>query len=194
MRYFFTLFFIISIGYSQTTLCYKNNHNNPATIEQQLFDGGKCEGNKSIEDMKLDGWSIKDIKLSQSNDNMNYIYILNKSTTTSPTTKDLDYTKITQGLTEYKEKESKKEELIKGKKYYINTCQECHGEKGESITLHKTSRPLNTMSLEDMQMAIIDYNFDDYDRGWAIIMKPYAKLVMKSEIKAVHSYLQSINK
>jgi cytochrome c553 len=56
-----------------------------------------------------------------------------------------------------------------------------------------SSRPLNSLSLEDFQIAIRDYGLDQYDRGMAFVMKPYASMLIDKDIKAVYEYIKRIN-
>jgi mono/diheme cytochrome c family protein len=198
---------------AKTTMCYKNNWNNPANIEQQIFDGGECKNQFSIKDMKVKGWIIDDIKLQINNDKINYIYILKKesivkqNTTVAPTAtqkvalqattaipmtaRTIDYKQIAKEMKK-QEKETKAiDDLAKGKKYYIDNCQECHGQKGE-IESSGTSRALNKLTLDDMEDAIRKYQWNEYDRGMAMVMKPYASRVVSNDLKAIYKYIQSL--
>ena len=52
---FSLLTFLITSSFAQTTMCYKQNHSDFSTIESINLDGGLCNGNKSLKDMKKDG-------------------------------------------------------------------------------------------------------------------------------------------
>ena len=85
-----------------------------------------------------------------------------------------------------------KEKMSKsGKDLYTNTCQTCHGEKAD-LKPYNTSRALIDLSLQDMQLAIRDYMIDDYDRGFAMIMKPYANMLNDKKMKEVYSYIKTL--
>ena len=66
----------ITFANAKTTVCYKKNWSSPSTIETTLLDGGECAGKYSITKMKEMGWSILDIKMSASKDNLDYQYLL----------------------------------------------------------------------------------------------------------------------
>ena len=61
--------------FAETTMCFKENAS-MSTIENTPLDGGVCNGKLSVNDMKAKGWSVDDIKISQSQTGMNFIYIL----------------------------------------------------------------------------------------------------------------------
>lgn len=187
---------ITTLSFSQTTMCYKQNHKDFTTLENTSLDGGACEGKKSLSQMKTEGWSVSDIKI----DKDNYIYILKKD---EPTINNIDLqaleNQILKRLEQKGEIEAKnaiaqrKEKMsISGKNMYIKKCQNCHGEKGEALP--GNSRPLDTMSLFDFMQTITDYNNGSgYDRGTSFQMLPYANLMDKKDINNVYIYLQSIN-
>jgi mono/diheme cytochrome c family protein len=179
---------------AQTTMCFKEKHDNFATIEKVNLNGGLCNGTKSVTSMKKEGWTVDDIKISGSN----YVYIFKKQTTlTSINMAELER-KIIQKLDQNKKEamRAKKLELQtqmtqNGKVIYLKNCQHCHGEKGE-LTPYNTSRALNQMNLHDFKASIRGYSLDDYDRGYAIVMRPYATSMNSSKTKAVYAYLQSL--
>lgn len=194
MRY---LFFLILpfFAYAQTTMCFKNNWSDPATIETQKFLGGVCDGKKSISEMKKEGWSIDDIKISSSDEGMNFIYILKKQETKTKKSesKNLDYEHIAKTLKDKEEENQKQKDIQEGKNYYKKICEQCHGKKGE-LEAYGKSRKLKDLSLKDMKFAIRGYMWDEYDRGRALTMKPYAQLVTNARLEQIKVYLDSINK
>ena len=193
MKYILILVIFITTLTAKTTMCYKNGWDDPSNIEQQIFKGGECKGSHSIDDMKNLGWKVEDIKLSTKNDNMNYIYIMKQTSSTMPlAVKKVDYKQVIAITKEEKEKKRLAEQLIHGKKFYINKCESCHGKKGEDDST--SSRALNNLSLDELQRTIRGYQDGDYDRGTAIIMNIYASFSMKSDIEAVYIYLKNINK
>lgn len=185
--------------FAQTTMCFKENHQSMTTIETTTLDGGLCSSSKSAQDMKNDGWSVDDIKIEKSSTGNNYIYIFKKNETT---TSSLDEKRLEQRIMqrlELRKKEEvdakKKEIKIKmsknGKELYINRCQKCHGEKGEK-TPYNTSRALVDLNLNDFRLAIRDYSLGEYDRGYAMVMRPYAISLTTKKIKDVYTYIQSL--
>ncbi len=185
--------------FAQTTMCFKENHNSMSTIETTPLDGGLCSSTKSLADMKKEGWSVDDIKIEQSTNGKNYIYILKKET---QTLSKMDEEKLEQRIMQRLEKREKQEKQAKitqfkqtmsksGKKIYIDKCQSCHGEKADKRA-YATSRPLIELSLDDMDQSINDYMYDNYDRGNAHVMKPYAAFLTGTKIKEVYSYIQSL--
>lgn len=197
---------IISLGllttttiFAQTTMCFKEKHKSMTTIENIALDGGLCSSSKSVKDMKKEGWAIDDIKIENTSNGKNYIYIFKKDQIlVSNLNQDELEERIIQKLEKRKEQEGKtkiveiKQKMSKkGKEIYINNCQNCHGEKAEK-TPYNTSRALIKLGLNDFQQAIRDYTMDEYDRGSAMIMKPYANLMTKNKSKEVYLYIQSL--
>lgn len=184
---------------ANTTMCFKENHTSMTTIETTPLDGGECNSTKSINDMKKEGWIVDDIKIESSSNGNNYIYILKKETiNASSLDEEKLEARIMQKLEKRKEAEKAekiiqiKEKMSKdGKKFYINKCQSCHGEKAEKKA-YGTSRPLIDLSLEDMQLSIRDYRVDDYDRGNAFVMKRYVNILTEKRIKDIYSYIKTL--
>ncbi|MDD2290970.1 MAG: hypothetical protein PHV52_01715 [Aliarcobacter sp.] len=189
---------------ADTTMCFKENHQSMATIENTPLDGGVCAGKNTVNQMKAKGWSVDDIKISQTATGMSFIYIL-KTTTTPTTTTNFTGNQEQLEANIIAKLEKKKEEEIKvkkieeeknlvgdGEKYYLNKCQSCHGAKGE-LEAKGSSRPLNTLSVEDMRYSISGYMDGDYNRGMASIMQPIANAVTQKDLEKVHAYLNKIN-
>ena len=57
-------------------MCFKENHQSMSTIETTPLDGGLCASKNTITDMKAKGWNVDDIKISNTPNGMNFIYIL----------------------------------------------------------------------------------------------------------------------
>ena len=186
-----------SLAFSQTTMCFKKNHSDFTTLETTKLDGGACASEKSLQDMKKDGWKTDDIKI----DGNNYIYILKKD---EINTQNVNMAKLEAQILkrlEQKEEianqtailEKKARMSVSGKKMYENKCQNCHGEKGEALP--GNSRALNELNLFDFKTAIRDYNNGSgYDRGTAFQMLAYANLMNEKDINNVYLYLEAINK
>ncbi|UTJ06857.1 c-type cytochrome [Arcobacter roscoffensis] len=201
--------------FAQTTMCFKENHNSMSTIEKTKLDGGECKSIYNIKDMKENGWTVDDIKITTTNEGKyNFIYIFKDSksssnfvTTNSNLSSEELEARIVKRLEAKKEQEKKEQEIERkikakeeGKKLYVNKCQSCHGQKGE-LNAMNASRPLNTLSYEEMQIAInayISYDRDNdderYGNGRAIIMQPYAASTTEEDLKNISNYLKSINK
>ncbi|WP_419763821.1 MAG: c-type cytochrome [Arcobacter sp.] len=186
----------LSLGFTQTTMCFKQNHKNFATIELVKLDGGLCASKKSLQDMKKEGWSTDDIKM----DGNNFIYILKKDELANTgidmekleatILKRLEQKEVADNIRLLEEKKFRMTQS--GKALYIKKCESCHGEKGE--VAYGTSREINKLSLYDFQQTLRDYDLRQYDRGQAIVMYPYANGINSKDIKNLYQYLQSINK
>ncbi len=191
--------------FAETTMCFKENQSSMSTIESTPLNGGLCGGKFSVNDMKSKGWSVDDIKISQTPTGMNFIYILKNGTTVQPTSTiatgsqaDME-ARIMAKLEKKKEDEAKakvekelKDAQIDAEKLYTTKCQNCHGTNGEK-SAYNSSRPLKDLSLEDMQESIKDYKNGRINSSTANIMAPYASFIDYKEIKGIHSYLNKIN-
>ncbi|WP_428026300.1 c-type cytochrome [Arcobacter sp.] len=186
--------------FAQTTMCFKENHKSMSTIEKTKLDGGLCSGEKSPSKMKEEGWNVNDIKITETKNGYNYIYVFKKNENVS----NFDIDKLEKQIIarlEDKDKEAKRQAIVKrnyamsisGKQRYIAKCQRCHGEKGE-IESSGTSRPIKDLSLDDFIMTMRDYNLGTYNRGQAFVMMPFATISSTDDIKNIYVYLQSINK
>lgn len=193
-----------TLAFSQTTMCFKENHNSMSTIEATKLDGGECKSTFSLNEMKAKGWSVDDIKITTKDSKYNFIYILKKGNTSntlvSPNAnlneKQLEE-KILKKLEAKKvqeEKEAKIEKALKskiaGKEIYVNKCQSCHGESAEKTTYN--TRALRTLSLEEMKLSIRKYTIEDPETGFEMIMKPYADMLNKEKIEQVYEYIQKL--
>lgn len=187
---------------AETTMCFKENAS-MTTIESTPLNGGACNGKYTVNDMKAKGWNVDDIKISQSANGMNFIYVL--KTANSPTQvvspvavggsqADME-ARILEKLEKKKEAEEKakveqelKEASIDAQNIYINKCQNCHGTNGEKAA-YNSSRPLKDLSLEDMEESIKNYKNGRVDSSNAAIMAPYASYLDSKTIKGIHAYL-----
>jgi len=69
--------FVLAQGLSaETTICYKKDWKSPSTIETTKLDGGICKGDLSFNEMKKNGWKLKDLKIENGQKGLNYIYVL----------------------------------------------------------------------------------------------------------------------
>jgi mono/diheme cytochrome c family protein len=202
LKYILLLITIFSFGFSNTTLCFKNGHADFATIEEQKFDGGECKGENSINEMKTKGWEVSDIKMLQSGEGFNFVYILKQNSNTTATSAaplpvvatsgEIDYDKVAQAMKKKEDNDKLGSQLEEGERLYKKNCQECHGVDGN--TVYKTSRALMTLTLEESLETIRGYTWNEYDRGMAVIMKPYADLTTPDRMTSIYKYLEKINK
>jgi len=187
---------------AQTTMCYKENHSNMATIETVKLEGGVCKGEKNVKDMQKEGWISEDIKIN----NNNYIYIFKKATTADVNMQDLENRVIQRMRNENEEKQKlKKLKLTKskiknGKKLYEAKCALCHGPKGELEKYGKNA--INTLNLKDFKTAIREYSTgqrSEKDKSghnkvspFAKQMVPYANMLTPNKINNIYVYFQSL--
>ena len=191
---------------ADTTMCFKENHKSMTTIESTPLDGGICASKFSVNDMKAKGWSVDDIKISQSATGMNFIYILKTATNSTPTTSNFvgNQAQMEANIMAKLEKKKVEEEKAKvekelkdasvdAEKIYTSKCQNCHGVTGEK-SAYNSARPLKDLSLDDMQESIKDYKNGNKNGGNAAIMAPYANFIDYKELKGIHAYINKINK
>ncbi len=188
-----------------STMCFKKNHQDPSTIETVALDGGKCAGIKNVSDMKKDGFVVEDIKIKIAADGLDYIYIFKTAQPLS--SKNIETINNNEAMTkdqikEYmqqlnvqnkeKSKKKKKQDSLKlGKTLYTSICYKCHGIKAD-ISAYNTARPLNTLSIEQIQISFRDYANNDKDNGMAILMRPYASKLNANDILNVATYIQTL--
>ena len=190
---------------ADTTMCFKENHKSMTTIESTPLDGGICNSKFSVNDMKAKGWSVDDIKISQSATGMNFIYILKTANSSTPTTSNFvgNQAQMEANIMAKLEKKKVEEEKAKvekelkdasidAEKLYTSKCQNCHGLTGEK-SAYNSARPLKDLSLEDMQESIKDYKNGNKNDGNATIMAPYANFIDYKELKGIHAYINKIN-
>jgi cytochrome c553 len=195
------LFLILSsiTLFAETTMCYKENVTSISNIENIKLDGGKCESQNSLNEMKELGWNVDDINVSKNSDGgMNYIYILKNEKQYNAADIENIEQKILQKLENRKvEDEKRRIEEIKikmsreGKIKYVKKCQSCHGENAELKALG-TSRPLITLNLDQMITSIHEYQRHAKDNGNGVVMTPYAKSINERDIKNIYSYILTL--
>jgi cytochrome c553 len=197
-----------TLAYSQTTMCFKENHNSMTTIENTALDGGECKGSQTVSNMKTNGWNVDDIKITTKDGSYNFIYIFKKNQTQSnfaqvnTNVSDAQLEKRilkrmeAKKVQEAKEKEIKRvlENKIAGKELYTSKCQSCHGEKGE-VSAYNVAKPLKDLSVDDISFAIGQYtNRSDYGYDYNMVMRPIAANTTKADIVKIKDYLDSVNK
>ncbi len=184
---------------AQTTMCFKQNHKDFITIENTKLDGGECASNKSSSDMKKEGWTITDIKMTPASSGTDFIYIFKKESNLENVSEEVLMDKLYKRIESEKvaKEEAAKEALFTankqaGEKLYTSKCIVCHGEKGE-LKAKGVSRPINSLDHNEFQTSIRDYNIGNKEGAMAIVMKPYANAMDYNDIKNVYTYLKSIN-
>ncbi len=185
-----------------TTMCFKKNHLDPSTIETVVLDGGACGGKLTVEDMQRDGYSVSDIKISSGETGLDYIYIFKKGEPLSTVTTDgkmiLSKEDLRAKMQELREEEKAEEKekiqagnIESGKVFYESKCAKCHGKKGE-LNAYGTSRPLKTLSYENMSNSIWEYEFGNRSGSNAFVMKQYIGLITENRLQNISAYLKSI--
>jgi len=187
--------------FAETTMCYKENVKLITGIENIKLDGGLCQGKTSLNEMKNDGWKVEDIKMSTSDNRTSFTYIFKKNEKQYTA---LDMEKLEQKIVakiennRIQDEKNRLDELkLKmsqaGKAKYIDTCQKCHGEKAE-LKAFGTSRPLVSLSLDDINLSINQYRTRIKDEGNGLIMSPYARVLTQQDIKNIYSYILTFKK
>ena len=87
---------------AQETICFKNGVDKPSMIEEVALDGDVCKGTLTVNDMKSNGWDVLDIKISTSQNKLNYSYYFYKdSNQSTKNTTTLPMPKTTLGSNEF---------------------------------------------------------------------------------------------
>lgn len=194
--------------FSQSTMCFKENHPSMSTIESTKLDGGECKSTYSLAEMKKKGWNVEDIKIStNSQGKYNFIYILKnaESSTKSELSQALSEKQLEDKILKRIEDKKKKQEeankakelagsISAGKAIYTTQCQSCHGENGERAA-YNVGTALKDLSIQDIEHNIGRYTNDpQYGYGYNIIMRPIAASITSDDVKDIKAYLDSINK
>jgi len=195
----------IALLSASSTMCFKKEHQDPSNIEQTPLDGGECKSVKTVKDMEKEGYVVEDIKITSGNTGLNYIYIFKQPTISSGNgvvvgNRIMTKAQLKEYLTEInKEEEARKAKeeaegsLELGKKIYTSKCFRCHGLKGD-VRAYNSARALNTLSVDQIKVALRDYESGDKDNGMAMIMRPYAAQLDSKDIKSVANYIQTLRK
>lgn len=188
---------------ADTTMCFKENHKSMATIENTALDGGICNGKFTVNDMKAKGWSVDDIKISQTPTGMSFIYVLKTATSSSSSNFVGNQAQMEANIMAKLEKKKEVEEKAKveqkleeakidAKKIYINKCQNCHGEKGE--TTISGSITLKELKVEEIEDLVKDYRLGRNGKESSLSASLHTNNLDSQTIKGIHAYLQTINK
>jgi len=187
---------------ASTTMCFKKEHIDPSTIEIVKLEGGECGGNLSSQDMQRAGYEVGDIKISAGDTGLNYIYIFKKDEPLATVTTDgkmiLTKEDLRAKMQELRDEEKAEEKekirvgnVEKGKEIYTTQCIKCHGEKAEKRA-YNVSRPLNTLSYDQMEMAITEYDMNLRKGSYSFLMKSYSSSLTVEKIQAISAYIQTL--
>ena len=129
MKLFILLFGISAFLFAQTetTRCFKEDWRNDSTIEQVPLYGNWCNNEKSLSDMKQEGWTIKDTKVFTTKNGKDYIYTLTKEFKIKDTFQSVNSTDTTKCFKESwtgDEKNLKGVPLDGGKCYSANSLED----------------------------------------------------------------------
>ena len=191
---------ITSILSASSTMCFKKDHADLSTIETTALNGGKCNGKRSVVEMKKDGFIVDDIKITSSKNGFDYVYIFKKGVVSNQTlnTSNMTRSQMKAQLKEIlnEDEVAKKVEETKiakklGKEVYTEVCVKCHGINGE-ISAYNVVRPLNILSVEDIKESFRDYGLEEKDNGYAILMKPYVDKYSADEVHSIATYIQTL--
>ena len=189
-----------SVLSASATMCYKKEHLDPSTIETIALSGGECKDKLSVNDMKKNGYQVDSMKIQEGKNGFNYIYVFQKNTTNQKVVSfgngltDEELTARLENIQKKKKAKIEKEEMVASidlaKNLYEDTCRRCHGDG--TISAYNLSRPLKNLSLEEMQISMRDYSNGTKDNGMAILMQPYANLLIKKDIDGIYNYLKTL--
>ncbi len=180
-----------------------------ATIESIALDGGECAGKYSINDMKAKGWSVDDIKISQTQNGMNFIYILKSAdhpkiapmvaggtvagTSLSQEQMEANIMAKLEAKKEAEEKAKIAQEIkyakIDAQGIYTNQCQNCHGAKGE---VRKGNSKLRDLSTEQMEEALKEYKLGVGEKASSVYGPSHINFLNDKTIQGIKAYLDSI--
>ena len=196
-----SILLLASSSFANTTMCFKESHSSMATIESIALDGGECAGKYSINDMKAKGWSVDDIKISQTKDGMSFIYILKSadhakivpmvagSAGTSGLNQEQMEANIMAKLEAKKDAEEKakveqeiKEAKIDAQGIYTNQCQNCHGSKGE---VRKGNSKLKDLSTDQMEEALKEYKLGVGEKASSVYAPSHINFLNDKTIKGI---------
>lgn len=201
-----SILFLATSSFASTTMCFKESHSSMTTIESIALDGGECAGKYSINDMKAKGWSVDDIKISQTPKGMNFIYILKSPNHSkiapmaaaggAAISQEQMEANIMAKLEAKKVAEEKakveqeiKEAKIDAQGIYTNQCQNCHGVKGE---VRKGNSRLNELTTEQMEEALKDYKLGVGEKASSVYAPSHINFLNDKTIKGIKAYLDSI--
>jgi cytochrome c553 len=99
--------------------------------------------------------------------------------------------KNTQEQKEFEAKQKLSKTISKGKKLYKDNCQECHGVDATKES-YGTSRALTSLTRSQFKDALWGYSNDEYSRGMAMIMRPFADQLIDEDQDKIYEYIQTL--
>lgn len=186
-KIFLTVLFT-TLMQANITMCFLKNHSDPATVDNSQLSGKNCT---SVNDMKSNGYNLEDMKISNSSNGLDYVFIFK---TKSNVIDQNDLKTQLKNLQKDQEQQNEKELLSKsiknGKELYLSNCKECHGDG--TISAYNYAEPLLNLTSEEIEVAIRDYSLDQRDKGMAILMSPIANSLTDQDVIDVSNYLETL--
>ncbi|MCG3719743.1 c-type cytochrome, partial [Aliarcobacter butzleri] len=82
------------------------------------------------------------------------------------------------------------EAKVDAQNIYVNQCQTCHGAKGEVV---KAGVALNSLSVEDMQSSLKDYELGRNGKESSLNAAIHTSNLNSKTIKGIYAYLKDLN-
>lgn len=76
LKIFALTILLASASFAQTTLCYKKGWKKLSQIEDTPLDGGICNSRYTLRDMKIAGYRVEDVKVTPTDNGIDYTYVL----------------------------------------------------------------------------------------------------------------------
>ena len=105
--------------------------------------------------------------------------------------KVISVSKNTQEQKEFEAKQKLTKSISVGEKLYKSNCQECHGEDATKES-YGTSRALTSLTRDQFKDALWGYSNDEYNRGMAMIMRPFADQLIDEDQDKIYEYIQTL--
>lgn len=152
--------------YALETICYKNGLDLPSQIESAKLDGGLCAGKSTLNDMKNDGWTILDIKVTTQNNKLSYSYYFYKNSKKGLSSGSFA-SKLDSGKKEFSiQPIAAKVENLNNNRSIINIGNLLVGQSGIVVHIYDNDRRLivanaKVISSDDKSSVVEFFEFDD---------------------------------
>lgn len=152
--------------YALETVCYKNGLDLPSQIESAKLDGGFCSGKSTLNDMKNDGWSILDIKVTTVDGKLSYSYYFYKNSKKGLSSGSYA-SKLDSGKKEFSiQPVAAKVENLNNNKSVINIGNLLVGQSGIVVHIYDNDRRLivanaKVVSSNETSSVVEFFEFDD---------------------------------
>lgn len=151
---------------AQETVCFKNSVEKPSLIENIALDGGVCNGNLSLNQMKKNGWNVLDIKITPSENKFNYSYYLIKNDTKNISANNTAETKYNTQNNFTVKPMGTKIENINDNKSTINIGNLIIGQTGIAVHIYDNDKRLivsnaKVISSNNSSSVVEFFKFDD---------------------------------